>query len=307
MELSAVRVGTQIPTSVSGTVWSIHNHAVNIELPPAGRFETAVLLSVVDTDPAMNALSVQVERLPTGLSIGSRVAVRLRPSRSGAAGRDELEIATRGAQQFDGTFSQISFGWLSDERQGLIAELSETLRAKGAPGGMQEILVDDLPAREPAQANPGRSAASEPHLERAAATLERWDGDVETLCDVLGSLIGLGPGMTPAGDDFVCGVLMAAQITGAQVATAPLAARLSATTVPGATVLWLALRRSFAAYLISPLAGLALGRGEPHQAAESILAHGATSGSDSLAGLVWGLNRFSIQIDDERSPGATLA
>ena len=76
MELTALRVGTLVPAAVTGTVWSVHNHAVNIELPPGGTYEIAVVLSIVDTDQAMNALSVQMERLPTGLSRASAASVR---------------------------------------------------------------------------------------------------------------------------------------------------------------------------------------------------------------------------------------
>jgi hypothetical protein len=100
------------------------------------------------------------------------------------------------------------------------------------------------------------------------------------------SLVGLGPGLTPAGDDFLAGALMAP--------TQPAGMRrvetsLSGTTAGGRTLLWMALQRSFPAYLRAFVETIAHSgsTGEIRDAVRAACAHGETSGTDSLTGFCW--------------------
>lgn len=110
-------------------------------------------------------------------------------------------------------------------------------------------------------------------------------------------LIGLGPGFTPAGDDFLMGVLAVEALSHRdpgrfQRSVVP---RLTSTTAGGATLLRHALSRSFPFYfhqvcdiLVSSETDLpAIAEGAWHKAST----HGHSSGVDALSGFIWALRR----------------
>ena len=110
---------------------------------------------------------------------------------------------------------------------------------------------------------------------------------------VFRALVGRGAGSTPAGDDFLIGVLAYAWVTRGREAPAvetlrALAAELPAlTTSVGASYLRAAARGEFGSHLIAWVRGL------PHvssqrglELARRAAAHGATSGYDTLLGFV---------------------
>jgi hypothetical protein len=290
IETVAVRTGSLLPTSFAGKIWSVHESAVNVEVAPeAGR--PSLLFSIVNSPSAMTGLSVQLDTLPADLERGGRIAVRLRsaPAETSvvdtvAAGSDghpehvHLHVSCAGSQSYDGAVSRVAFRWLLEERGPVVDTFCAMLDECGNHEGLMALATDP----------PGDGALPR-HVARARERLADWDRSIETLPEILASLVGLGPGMTPAGDDFVCGVLLTAQTVGANLDVTPLAARHSASTPPGATLLWLALHLSFPAYLVMPLTAVALGNSEPSDAARSIIGHGATSGTDALAGIVWAL------------------
>ncbi|MFW5728837.1 MAG: DUF2877 domain-containing protein, partial [Spirochaetota bacterium] len=146
----------------------------------------------------------------------------------------------------------------------------------------------------------------------------------------LGSLVGLGIGFTPSGDDFLAGVLLAAALfdgSGAisQAERRQIAANLGRTTPGGRTLLWLALQGSFPAYLLEFAAAVVTavaaavgtagersrraggaglerhGRGDGggsagalrrlRHACETAFRHGETSGMDAISGFTWYLQR----------------
>ncbi len=125
----------------------------------------------------------------------------------------------------------------------------------------------------------------------------RHTGDGEGEMEAASRLSGLGPGLTPAGDDFLGGYLAGrfAQSPGGSrdEALLALAARLAPccrqTGRVAGTFLACALRGSFSEHLAA-LAG-ALGAGctdqKPlNQLGQEVLAFGASSGADALAGLI---------------------
>ena len=164
---------------------------------------------------------------------------------------------------------------------------------------------------------PGDPALREPWLERSRRIVS---AGVNTLPV---DLIGLGPGFTPAGDDFLTGVLLAHRLTatakggGAGVdadtagITAPevdvVRARLRTTTAGGATILRHALSGSFPFYLIK-ICGILTDPDtdqseKTHRACRIAAEHGHSSGIDSLTGLLWCLSGgdtsvFPTTLDD---------
>jgi hypothetical protein len=132
--------------------------------------------------------------------------------------------------------------------------------------------------------------------EKAAQALrEGWEGDLQRLQEGAAGLAGLGGGLTPAGDDFLAGAMVWAWL--AHPAPAPLCRALVEVAIPRTTTLSAALLRAAARGECSApwhalLAALSAepseeGEAEIRAAVHGILAHGATSGADGLAGFLY--------------------
>jgi len=104
-------------------------------------------------------------------------------------------------------------------------------------------------------------------------------------------LAGLGPGLTPAGDDWLCGLMIWAWLAHAD--PAPLCLILSETAAPRTTALSAALlRRAAQGECSAPwhrlLAALQSGSdGALRLGVQALLAQGHTSGADALAGFLY--------------------
>jgi hypothetical protein len=129
-------------------------------------------------------------------------------------------------------------------------------------------------------------------------------GDVDAAALAAARVIGLGTGLTPTGDDFLCGLLAAlwcGRIEGTEDARflarwgAALATTLDRTTVVGATLLECAIEGSFSGALrdlAAELAGRSPGDRAPALGAAMgrLCAMGHTSGMDTAAGFLFGLS-----------------
>jgi len=146
----------------------------------------------------------------------------------------------------------------------------------------------DVPAAT--ACTPSDSVASEV---REATELLRagWEGDASRLREGAARLAGLGTGLTPAGDDFLVGVMLWAWL--AHPHPASICGALAAVAAPRTTTLSAAFLQAAARgecsapwhRLLSAL-GMGAGAGLPATVRE-ILARGATSGADALAGFLW--------------------
>ena len=113
-------------------------------------------------------------------------------------------------------------------------------------------------------------------------------------------LVGLGVGFTPSGDDFITGVLLYDRLFPKKIKLdkESIQSKISKTTSGGKTLLMLALKGSFPNYLKSfSEKFLETAELDPEQYKDKIeeylfdvLAHGSTSGSDSIAGFIWAYN-----------------
>jgi hypothetical protein len=122
-----------------------------------------------------------------------------------------------------------------------------------------------------------------------------WDGDGERLQEGVTGLAGLGGGLTPAGDDFLSGAMLWAWL--AYPTPASLGRAIVETAAPRTTTLSAALLRAAAQgecsapwhALLAALGAEADTGQEARIAAATgeILAHGATSGADTLAGFLY--------------------
>jgi hypothetical protein len=101
-------------------------------------------------------------------------------------------------------------------------------------------------------------------------------------------LVGCGPGLTPSGDDFLTGTLLASSASAVRI-RARLERVLPGTTPAGRTLLWMALRARFPAYLVDFIdaAARAVSPDAVGSAVRAACAQGETSGTDALAGFCW--------------------
>ncbi|OQA14829.1 MAG: hypothetical protein BWY63_03070 [Chloroflexi bacterium ADurb.Bin360] len=119
-------------------------------------------------------------------------------------------------------------------------------------------------------------------------------GDADAFVAAAALLAGWGPGLTPSGDDFLAGLMLSFWAQKGEAAR-PLCERIAAVALLRTT-------RLSGAFLQAAANGLADARwhallhaltGAPgvmlKQATREVLAFGATSGLDSLAGFLWGL------------------
>ncbi len=125
-----------------------------------------------------------------------------------------------------------------------------------------------------------------------------WSGDVDELRWATVQLAGLGNGLTPAGDDFLVGVMLSAWL--AHPEPEPLCNHIVEIAAPRTTLLSAAFLRAAARGECSEawhtlLAALALDTNRAvARAVRRVMSHGATSGADALAGFLWALDRVAL-------------
>ena len=172
--------------------------------------------------------------------------------------------------------------------------------AVGVGGGM--VVLPRVTVRAVRQWRPRRMpvapGVSPVHL--VSWSPSRWREDAaelagrvvahEELRAVVRRLVGSGPGLTPSGDDVLCGVLLGLRLLG-RAAELPrvweaVVPRLASTTTLGAALLVEALQGFAVPPVISLGQALAAGdEGRVRRALEDVLAIGHSSGADLLAGL----------------------
>jgi hypothetical protein len=270
--LKALAQGELIgPDAWTGEALSVHARAINV-LRADG-----LVVSLVARVESMTAMSVCVpdffDEPPLEGAVGRAVA--------GDAQRIEVaEVASlelAGSWTWKGTVDQ---DLLRDFSMAHIAEIRDELLLHGRAGGLQGIFITER--------------GTDPFVEKAGKAL---------LNKRLEDLVGLGPGLTPAGDDFLVGALMASP-GGTRGLFSE--AVLSGTTPAGRTLLWMALRGSFPAYLVAFAGSIVRSRSAKQisTAVRAACAHGETSGSDALAGFCWA--QFNYSALPSRQPSKAL-
>ncbi len=115
-----------------------------------------------------------------------------------------------------------------------------------------------------------------------------------------GKLVGLGPGLTPAGDDFLAGAQLAATIFGTEwpgsltLDPGQIRAALAGTTPAGRTLLWMVLQGQFPALFVNFARAFSHASGLGLEAAvRDACSYGDSSGTDALTGFCWMASRFT--------------
>jgi hypothetical protein len=170
-----------------------------------------------------------------------------------------------------------------------------------------------LPAQAPAAAGAWHDpssgttghAAAAGYLQAASRAIAAFltghaAGDMEALADSARALCGLGPGLTPAGDDWLAGWMLAQHLL-PDIASAAVGA------VLGAATATTTLSRAFLECAAAGEADaswhrllFALAQEDPADvqvAGRAILHHGATSGADMLAGFAAGLGQLCERME----------
>ena len=278
--LKAIKTGTLTATGGQLRVHSVYRCGINLQRPG-----TRVLVSLVGDARDMAPTAMLLDRLPERLSVGA--GCRLDQSLLIIAER--WRIACRGAERWEGRLTTGVDYRLSAER---LAALRSLVIGHGRPGGMLGIVHP--PARNPFSEFARRLLAAA--LDRRVAA----HGAVNELID-LSALVGLGVGLTPSGDDFLTGAMLAQELcthsgrSRGQLNLPAICGRLHATTAAGETLLAASVQRRFPAYLIDlcdRLFGVAPDARLAVDQRPRLLDHGQTSGTDAAVGLLWFFSNF---------------
>jgi len=178
-------------------------------------------------------------------------------------------------------------------------------------GGQDSVLCSLVAARlacgsGEAASRPGSAAEGDPlsssppqaldavltAVARALQALRAgWQGHAVLLRDGASQLAGLGGGLTPAGDDWLCGAMLGAWLAHPDpgwLCERVVEAAAGRTTFLSAAFLRAAGRGECASTWHRLLAALCVGApAETEAAVRDVLSLGATSGADALAGFLW--------------------
>jgi hypothetical protein len=279
-------VGARVPCLTGwGDVVSVFSRAVNI------RHTEGLLVSFIEETRSMTSLSVCLPDLFRKQKKGLVPGDRVRFDGPRLVTRDFV-VELPGRPTWQGTLTRDDIKGFRASRVSLV---KEGLLLKGRDGGLLGLLRKD--------------EANNPFVHKAAKVLS----DIQSApsraarLNVLSGLVGLGPGSTPSGDDFITGFLMREEISRLLLSTEAKAVAsdqrnmvacamkkedlwvaMNRTNDAGKTLLWQALQGHFPEYLIETVRSVsdAKGKQEIVDAVERAVGDGATSGTDALVGFV---------------------
>jgi hypothetical protein len=264
-------VGAGVPCLTGwGEVVSVFAQAVNI------RHAQGLLVSFVGKTRAMTFLSVCLpgffRKQKKGLLPGDRV--RFEGQRLVT---EDWVVDFLGRPTWQGTLTRDNVKGFSASKVSLV---KEALLLKGREGGFLGLLR--------------KGEANNPFVDKAVKVLS----DIQSApsragrLKALSGLVGLGPGSTPSGDDFIKAVASDERnMVACAMEKEDLGAAMNRTNDAGKTLLWQALQGHFPEYLIETLRSVsdAKGKQEIVDAVERAVGGGATSGTDALTGFLFSM------------------
>ncbi len=265
--LEALSVGTLAgDIKGKGRVISVYSGAVNIILPGG------YLCSLLKNRSQMSDLGITVPDL-----FADDAHMALKDSDVIFSGgvlilSGSLRVVYDTAERWSGEVSPCRFSVP-------LEELVEVYKKSAASGGLSPVIT-------------GKN-----HNIYSRRALSVLDSSLGKYAD-LSPLIGLGIGFTPSGDDFITGVLLYADVFDCLDSKSSLVDRtaisdgVAKTTSGGRTLLSLALKHSYPFYLKEFISGLCEKNKDIDEIVISSLDHGATSGSDAVAGFIWAALRL---------------
>ncbi|MEA5453768.1 DUF2877 domain-containing protein [Sinomonas sp. JGH33] len=277
-----------------GRLHSVFARVVNV-LAPSGRLISLSADSLDDAPWTIRVATVEWEAF--GLEVGA--AVVLEPRRITLVGVPGVVLDLRNISKWYSSLPAAGLMRL-DVLTHRATALERLLDARGVRGGI-------LPAASaaPIDAEIGRRLRA--GCERLTEAIREDDDGAARLAAQ--SLLGLGPGLTPAGDDFMAGLALVAAVPGTRLGAVSRVLRAVLDGCPDQTTLVsrTTLREAVDGRARESLLGIlnrvfAAPRGDEAQFAEHLrvpmeraLGIGHTSGTDILSGLVAGL-RLEIEL-----------
>lgn len=271
-------------------IHSVFQRAVNLELPGTGRF-MALCGPPGGVHPHTVALDRAEDFRTWDLILDSHAGLvegSLQLQTLGGRVRVRLDQAERGAKR-----SLASLPHLGVAFSACTTQLAVHLKASGSPLGMPSLWPGGLPSTPLAGS-----------LQRAAldlgAALRAAPADLSRLGPAVAELVGLGAGLTPAGDDFLCGSLAAARAGGpaglAEALWDAIATGLGSTGGLSAFLL----QCGFEGFWPGPLLDLAeaLAEERPPEAVAALArlcGLGHSSGADLATGFLYGLETGAME------------
>ncbi len=259
--------------SSGGRVLGVYEQAVNLA-NPAGEL-LVLATSTVGPGPFSLVLSPDVAPLARHIAAGDSVRVS-----AGLLEVGRLEVTWAEAETWE---ARPGWSRLHDRSLPLPA-LRQLLLAVAPPDSLADLLLPSSAARNrwAQAAEPGAHLLAQ-GLAAANQTLGRRGA---------AALAGLGPGLTPAGDDFLMGVIYYGWATEPVARAATWAAALVGAAAPRTNQLsraWLraAGRGETGRAWHGLVAALAQGEAVLGPAVQAIVSTGHTSGADALAGFLW--------------------
>lgn len=290
--MRAERIGDRVPAHARGWVHSVFERVCNIE---------------TRTGELVTLLAEELGNVPHGIRLAGPVAPFeswLIPGQNAIL--DNLALCVpdagitvdlSGAAVWRGAVAAVSMDLCSMDPGGAatavaLCELRATLYERAPEQGFAPLLAAPASARSSIErAFASRLSHTLPMLARAT---ERRD--VTAVAGAAARLVGLGPGLTPSGDDFIAGYLAAlwsragfergidAMLQSLADSLAPLFLRTNAIS---RQMLSDAAQGRFAERLID-VTGAVAGAGDVVDATAHALASGHSSGADTLCGLLFG-------------------
>jgi hypothetical protein len=276
----------------SCAVHSVFRSVVNLEIR-----DGLITIGGPSVDPLPNGVSVDslIDFQTSGLRPGQRVILGRARIRIPACGVDiDLSRATDWSPRITPTRAELARArWRARAPQARDIVATAVRGRPESTNGFGDLLVFD--SNRPLGPVAGLAA---PRLERLAAALRDADQSAASLAAE--SLVGLGPGLTPSGDDALVGV--AAVVTALTItsnrdvaflrraaAVAP-----TRTTAVSSTFLRHAAVGEFSGALHALMAALVGPDASMAQSSiERLVAFGATSGVDTLVGVLLGLDALA--------------
>lgn len=273
----------------TGRVLAVFERACNLITPDSSL--VALVLPQVGDGP----LNIVVEGKPGDLAVESGTSAWLEGRRLRVGG---LEVALEKAVVWE---PRPDWDSLRAHREAFTDRLPllQALALHHTPAGSLLVLTSDQgQAGSPTHLAKVSSFGSASDTlfavarKAAEALVAGWEGDPVRLQAGAAQLAGLGGGLTPAGDDFLAGVMLwgwLAHPTPRTLCRLLYEAAAPRTTTLSAAFLRAAARGEFSAPWHRLLDALRGGAevSELDQAVQEVLSHGSTSGADTLAGLLW--------------------
>lgn len=283
MQIQADSVGCAVPRhSFTAVIHSLFNSAVNFKIP--GR-QTLITLLVSETSDLPQGIRIR-ER--TGFSTqqlfpGQRIFCDLGILH---LARNSLSIDLNNARIWHGDGGALRFDPKSSAQEEAWKTADQALRMKKQLSKSSQL---------PAERIEDRLAAGLDRLTRASQKFDLFQAQ-----QAAGELIGLGPGLTPSGDDILVGFMAGLSAACAQDPAGRgfmdqfgrILTTLSAQTNEiSRTYLFHAAQGKFSSHILALLQAVCLGSDKETvlRTADLIFQAGHTSGTDTAAGLLAGL------------------